>query len=869
MYTGCYDERVTLVRRELIGLVVSFAILVLLLFPYPVALSPFSLYSLVDPMSGVWINALTAKVPAEEKIVLPGIDHEVIVVFDKYGVPHFFAESEKDLAYAIGYIHARDRLWQMDFLRRVVEGRLTEIFGNISGVYESDLLFRIVGLKRGAYECEKLLKEKFPDLYELLEAYSEGVNRAIEDMKLSKTLPIEFKLLRYEPEPWTPLNSLEIGRIIGWGLTGTFADLYLYLILQKFGINDTLQLMPIDRYKEVYIVKPGYKVTLGNVTKPKAISNMELHLPDFDEKAVEELLEWKRKTDIWFLPIKEAFASNNWVISGFYTNTGKPLLCNDPHLSLTVPPVWYEVHYVVKSGDEIFNVRGVTFPGIPIVIIGSNQYVGWGFTNVMADQIDFYYYVWKNDTHYWYKDAWHKIRQVKEVFRIKTDAGFVEKVIYINFTVHGPLLEMKIDGKRYRFAVRWMGQNATTEAYALWKYAHAHDIYEFLSYTNYFQMPPQNHVFADIYGNIGWRACGRYPNRTFPNGTNAVQFNPLIPRLPINGSDPNVIEWNDSDWIEPWEAPQLINPPWGYIVTANNKAANVSDYPYIYDIAWTWADYYRASRIQELINETINEKGYVTIEDMMRIQNDVLLVLARSLKEFLADVAGRYGYENIKNLIENWDCRMTINSTAATIFVVWYDYYKNFTFSDEFREKFESKDLQNLWMELPDNTLEHFTLTNKSWKWFNDVGTKERENATTIAGKALKAAIEYLKKYFGTDDINEWKFGKLHKLNAQHAMGSTLKWLNYPNWEALGWSNCVNNIGRNADHGPSWREILDFSDLNNSRCIIPGGQSGNPFSEHYYDQLRMWLDGEYKKMSFPATPEEVEDAESIIHFVPG
>ncbi|MEM0317738.1 MAG: penicillin acylase family protein [Candidatus Nezhaarchaeales archaeon] len=839
-------------KKEVVGLVASLALMILLLIPYPIPLSPYRLLTLTDPASGVWVNAVIAKLPAEKKVVMPGLTSQVIIVIDRYGVPHIFADSDKDLAFAIGYMHANDRLWQMDLQRRLVEGRLSEIFGSIA--YDVDVFQRIIGLHRGAEACLQLIKAKHPELYELLEAYCSGVNKAIEEMKAGKGLPVEFKLLGYEPEPWTPLNVFEIARLIAWGLTGTFADIELYLLYSRLG-DKVWELIPLDRYLETYIVKPGYKVIIGNYSE---LAGRRVALPvHMNSEDVMSILEWKRSVDAWMPPIIDAFASNNWVISGALTDTGKPILCNDPHLQLTVPPVWYELHYTVRSGGELFIVRGVTFPGIPLVVIGSNQYVGWGFTNVMADQIDFYYYEWANETHYWYKGELRKIDQRKEVIKVKTDGGYEERLIYINFTVHGPLIERG----GARFAMRWIGHEGTTEAVAIWKYSRARNISEFFDAMNYFQTPPQNHVVADIYGNIGWRACGRYPNRTYPNGTNAVALNPLLPRLPINGSALDVVEWNEEDWIEPWEAPQLLNPPWGYVVTANNKLASVGDYPLIYDVAWTFADYYRAFRITERIEDIIRSGRKITMNDMRSIQNDVQFVLARNLTQLLVSVAD----EEIRSILKAWNYEMSIDSPAAAIFITWYKYFKMYTFIDELEEK----GLRDYWDRVPDSTLEYLVLYNPKSKWFDDVTTKGLvEDAVDIAKRALNATIEELKGIFKTDDPHKWRLGELHKLRAEHQLGTVFRGLSYPAWEAPGWSDCVNNIAKGGGHGPSWRMILNFANLNDSLCVIPGGQSGNPFSEWYYDQLKMWLDGEYKAMRFPAKSEDVKDAVCRIILTP-
>jgi len=396
-------------------------------------------------------------------------------------------------------------------------------------------------------------------------------------------------------------------------------------------------------------------------------------------------------------------------------------------------------------------------------------------------------------------------------------------------------------------------------------------------------MPPQNHAFADIYGNFGWRAAGWYPNRTYPNGTMAIDpsnlLTALIPRLPINGSSPNVIEWNLNDWIDANEAPTLWNPKQGYVVTANNRLANKL-YPYIYDVAWTFADYYRAYRIDYLLKDAISAKGYVTIDDMKRIQNDVFFVPASVLVPEIEEALSRVSSSEIQevlSVLKEWDYFMLPDLIAPTIFVEWLRIFKNMTFADEFIElnrtvetfKISRKDLDEIVNSIPTSVLEAYVRLDSNSHWFDDVFTSDvKENATIIIRRSFEKTIEVLKSKYG-EDMSEWKFSKIHKLHVEHPLGSVFSWFNYPEWDAWGWSQCVNNIGSSGASGPSWREILNFKDLNQSLCIIPGGQSGNPFSKHYYDQLRKWLDGDYKSMSFPASPEGVKDKESMLEFVPG
>lgn len=886
-------------RRSIVGLVLAAVLIVAFLAPIPSLFAPSSLISLSDPLTGVWGSVLTARYPSHGRVVLPGLKDRVVVVIDGYGVPHVFAKSEHDLAYALGYLHAHDRLFQMDLQRRLVDGRLSEVLGGAA--YETDLFYRTVGLYRGAQKSLELLqriargekidyypqldvaliKDDAKRLLEMLSAYSEGVNAAIEEMRRNDALPIEFKLLGYVPERWTSLDCMKVGRLVTWGLTGTFADLELYLMYsglvarygKHVGAQLFLEVLPIDKPIDHLVVPEGERlVHLVDPADPPVAGSLNC-------TAVADVVEWYERASSMLAPIRSAFASNNWVIGGKLTDTGKPMLCDDPHLSLTVPPVWYEVHYVVEGSDGgVINARGVTFPGIGLIIIGCNQYVGWGFTNVGADHVDFYYYKWNDKGQYLYKGSWRDVQKIEEVIKVKTSSGYEERKVTLSFTVHGPLIERGGE----KFAACWMGERyGSLEALALYKYSHARSAHEFLKYTYYFQMPPQNHVFADVYGDFGWRAAGWYPNRTYPNGTRAIDVSrpetALIPRLPLNGSSEDVVEWNVNDWIDANEAPTLWNPDHGYVVTANNRLVG-REYPYTYDLAWAFADYYRAYRIDKLIKECIAKKGKVALEDMKEIQNDVFFVPADVfIPEIGRALQGVTDERLLKALdyLKRWNRLMLSDLVAPTIFVKWLEVFKEMTFADEFLDinatvkgfKITKDQLRDLVRRIPTSSLEAMVKLNPNSKWFDDVSTPEVEDAYVIIRKSFEATIRMLEKELGSN-MEEWKFGRIHKLNARHALGGVFGWLNYPAWEAWGWSDCVNNIGAAGTHGPSWREILDFKDLNKSLCVIPGGQSGNPFSEHYYDQLRMWLDGEYKRMSFPRAPEQVEGARSVLELVP-
>jgi penicillin amidase len=826
-------------KRLLIGLIGMIGVAALTVY----SLHPF--YVLFNPVGGIWTAVLNAEHPSKAEILLENLTDTVEVYRDTWGVPHIYARNEHDLFYVFGYVQAQDRLWQMDMQRRVAEGKLAEILG--ADLFDTDLFFRTIGLARAA---EASLEQLDQTTKQMLSYFTMGINKAIENMKAEGGLPIEFKLLKYEPEPWTPLDSLAISKLIAWSLTGSFVDLEFKKLVDAFGLEIANELFPIERPYEVWIYPGNY--THACATLPTNIASDETKVFGMSSTAgsIDALLKWKYDAEKWVSPFRTAFASNNWVVHGNRTSTGKPILANDPHLELMAPPVWYEAHLVVTNSSGVaINVRGVTFPGLPLIIIGANQYLAWGFTNVGADVIDFYEYVWSdNDTRYWYVDHLENVQRIKETIRVKTSRGIEERVVYVNKTRHGPILER--DG--FKVAMQWVGRYPSFEARALYKYNIARNITEFLQGLADFYVPAQNTVYADVYGNIGWWANGRYVNRT-----NWASIDDL--RLPFNGSAGEG-EWSE-DWIEPPdEVPHVINPEWGFVVTANNRPVGPT-YPYW--LGWTWAERYRAQRILKLINVT--EK--IGVDYMKATQTDVFHIPAREFVPFIIEayqinpLTGQLAQQVI-SILQNWNYTMRKDLVAPTIFVTWLETFKNKTFGDDYkRAEFKGR--------YPFTEMLEYFVKNNASKWFDDTSTPNViETRDDIIIESLNQTIQQLEEMLG-EDVSTWKFELIHRLNIQHLLGRVLTWLNYPEFPIDGWENTVNPAsGFKVSHGASWRQIIDLSNLNNSINVLPGGQRGNPFSKHYYDQLELWLNGGYKPMKFVVAPQKLEDVESRIIFRP-
>lgn len=829
-----------MVKKQIVGLIVTGLITATLIFSLSTYLA------LLDPATGpMWTSLLTAEHPKRLEVVLPGLSNEVLVYRDSWGVPHIYAKSEADLFYAFGYVQAQDRLWQMDFMRRLCEGKLSEVVGE--PVYEMDVFYRIIGLHRAAEETWNYLKQNDPELADLVQAFTDGVNAYIEQNM--DNLPLEFKLLGYKPEPWTPVDSLTIGKFIGWGLTGTFWDLERKILVDALGSEAVDELFPLYEYEMFTIIPENYTEYLKDPLPIKSQigtkfeSNKDIQQAMFID-GILKILRWKEEVDKWS-GFFESIGSNNWVVDGNLTTTGKPILCNDPHLELTVPPVWYEAHLIVENG---FNVRGVTFPGIPVIVIGHNAYLGWGMTNVGADVIDFYYYVWNEDeTKYWYVDHWEDVEQVEENIKIKTDDGFETRTLIVNITRHGPVIQRD----NAKFAIRWTGHGVTLEVKALYLYNKATNLSEFLEGMRFFHVPGQNIVYADIYGHIAYYPGARYP----------IRENNVTGMLPFNGSA------GEGEWVGfvPFEKiPHVIDPPWHYIVTANNRPAGKS-FPYYWGDSEYFSPRYRALRITMLINST----DKLSIEDMMRIQGDDYSIPASIFVPYIQQVfeakTDKDPYvEEALQYLSNWNYSMKKDLVAPTIYLKWLEIYRNKTFGDEYAKAgIYGK------AKLPDiPVLEYFTETNYQ-KYFDNKYTAKVESRDDIIKESFIEAIQSLKEELG-DDMSKWTYGSVHVREFNHPLGVVLSWLNYGSFPDHGSRFTVDPAGGyTSTSGASWREIINFANLSDSYCVIPGGQSGNRFSHHYDDQLPLWLETKYKLMTFPSSPEEQEDVESILVLKPG
>jgi penicillin amidase len=783
------------------------------------------LSSLIRPLLQRWSRK--AEPQKQGTILLPGLEEKVRVSWGPYAVPHLSASNEHDLFMAQGYIHAQERLWQMDSSRILLTGRVAEIYGeravpwkdlsiHLRGQTTVDLdhFIRLIGVRRTARASLSRLSEK---LSNLLLAYSEGVNRYIETHL--KCLPVEFRLLRYEPEPWKPEDSLVIGKGFAFFLsTSLFTRLTMTLIADKLTGQDA-------KLKSLY---PSSLQAHPCITRysPKPILEAS--------KEVLRFLDGTFQESSWSVAGQ---GSNSWVMAPHRSTTGRPILCNDPHLRMTLPSTWYLIHLnaSASSKDEgAYEVWGASIPGSPCVHLGHNRSIAWGVTAAICDDAELY----REKIHpedprlYFLTDQWTQLEQTEEKIRIR---GGKEITKHIRFTRHGPVISDVVskDPSDEVLAFRWTAHDPSEELHTLYGVNRARNWQEFLESLSYQVAPTLNYVYADKGGNIGYSLAGKVPIRP-----DSVSF------LPLPG-------WSgECDWkgyIPFEELPRLYNPPGGIIATANNR---ITDSSYPYHLSDLFDPPYRIRRIRELLSC----ERKLSLDDMARIQQDVISLHATdtlaNLKSVLSDIADNDSSlrEIAKKLIQ-WDGVCSEASIEASIFhVLFYHLTVNLLTPD-------------LGSEL---VLAYTEIFNQFLAPLNDI-LRDPESPwfaprprSVLVETSLRQALEELKNQFGTD-ANKWHWGKLHSLLLRHPFGQK-KWLaplfSIGPFPSPGSGTTINmGFYRHSDPykqtvGPSLRMIIDVGNWEQSGFILPSGQSGHPSSPYYKDQTELWRRGERVQLAY-------------------
>lgn len=789
---------------------------------------------LVVGLIGLGYGALTVRrcwPQVDGTVEVEGLDAEVTIVRDSWGIPHIYASTSHDLFFTQGYVHAQDRFWQMEFWRRIGSGRLSEILGE--SALENDRFIRTVGWHRTAAEESEMLDD---ETRAVLEAYAAGVNAYIAAHK--GPLGLEFVILgltgtRFEPEPWTPLNTLTWGKVMAWDLSGNrTAELLRAHIADRLGAAAVDTLMPPYPAEDPVIL-------------PHPVS----------EAALRAVLE--AALGPMTLGTEGCLGSNSWVIAAELTETGGPLLANDPHLGIQMPSIWYEIglHCQPVGPECPYDVTGASFASAPGVLMGHNRDIAWGITNLGPDVQDlFIERINPDDPHqYEYQGVWQDMEIIREEIRV---AGRGEPVVIdVRTTHHGPIINDVAGGTEEEWffgwqplALSWTGLEPGTVSRSIVLLGRASNWEEFREALSHWDVPSQNFVYADVEGNIGYQAPGRIPVRASGDGT-----------APVPGWT-GEYEWVDTIPFD--ELPRALNPPEGYIVTANNAVVG-DDYPYL--LTHDWAPGYRATRIIELIEVD----RALSIDDMSAIQGDNVSVWAQRVLPYVTALpVDRPELEQALALLEDWDGRAARDSAAAALSEVFRLHLVEATFGDELGNDLLDRarpDLSGVLLNL---------LPDPNSLWFDDVTTAEVETRDDILLRALGEAVHELSETQGSN-MARWRWGAVHTAFFQNqslgqcGIGPVEAIFNRGPFAVDGSFQTINRASYRMGESfssrniTSYRQIVDLGDLSGSVSMHTTGQSGHPFHRHYDDMISAWQDIEYHPMLWERRHVE-DDARAVL-----
>lgn len=760
-----------------------------------------------------------------------GLQSQVEVYRDSWGVPHIYASNSHDLFFAQGYVHAQDRFWQMEFWRRQGTGRLSEILGE--SALDIDRFLRTVGWHRTAAEELELIDEE--DLA-TLEAYAEGVNAYISTHR--GRLGLEFTMLgltgvKFEPEPWTPFHTLTWAKAMAWDLSGNRSDELLRAqIAAQLGTSAVEVLMP--PYPDDYPVIVPHPLT-GATLEALPEAAFDFHI----------------------LGKGKGIGSNSWVVAGSRTETGMPLLANDPHLAIQMPSIWYEVglHCEPVGSSCPYNVVGASFAGVPGVIIGHNDHIAWGVTNLGPDVQDLFIERVnpENPNQYEYQGEWLDMEIVREEIRV---AGEDEPVVVdVRITRHGPIINDVAGGPEEDWAFGWQplafswtALQPGTLVHSILLLDRASNWEEFRDALSYWDVPSQNFIYADVEGNIGYQSPGRIPIRASGDGS-----------MPVPGWT-GEYEW--VDYIPFDELPRAFNPPEGYIVTANNAVVK-PDYPHF--LSMDWAPGYRARRIVELIEADPS----LSLADIQAMQGDSSPVYAQDILPYLLALSDDDPQlAEALDLLRAWDGRAMRDSAGAALFEAFRLRLIDLTFGDELGEQLLSRARSTAGVALIG------LLADEASPWFDDVTTPQAETRDDILLQSLEEAVEELTETLGRD-MARWRWGDLHTATfenqslGQSGIGLIEALFNRGPVPVDGTIATINNTGYSPSdpYGvvivPSYRQIVDLADFTRSVSMHTTGQSGHPYHRHYGDMIDPWRNIEYHPMLWERTNVHA-DAEGVL-----
>jgi penicillin amidase len=761
-----------------------------------------------------------------QDIQLERLGEEVEVYMDSLAIPHVYAKSDSDLYRVVGYVTARERLWQMDLLRRVTQGRLSEIFGN--SFIDTDYLLKSLRYQK---KSEKIWEERNQQLETALSSFADGVNQYIEKNK--GAYPVEFSILGYKPEKWEPVHSINLIGYMAWDLKAGWSQLLLEDIKNQLDSAYYNELLPDPKLQNTYVY-PGFK--------PESSEN----------SIITAMIDPLRKLEP--LGVSAFSASNNWAVNGKLSTSGKPLLANDMHLGLNVPGIWYQMHQVIE--DEL-NVTGLVLPGQPLVIAGHNEKIAWGMTNVYVDNMDFYEETVNpaNRNQYLLDSAWQDFDVDTFVIRLKSGDTIIKTNRY---THRGPVISGMKGFEEKIVSMQWIGDLYSNEIRSIYLLNRAGNWNEFKDAMRTFISISQNINYADTRGNIGLYCCAGVPVR------NRNYDGMLLPG-----------HTTKFDWIGlvPFdELPHSYNPASGFVSSANNRTVSKS-YPYHIG---TW---YSLPHRMDRINEMITARDKHSVESFREIQNDYKSKLVENMLPGIIEILGGMELVNSENvaleLLRDWNGEMDPNTPQPLIFEVFYQHFIKNLFKDEMGEALFEKYIKST--SLPKFAVKNVWL-NDSSAWIDDITTIEKETMNDMVYMSFAETLGELEDHYGNKKKNKWKWGDFHTLTLEHPLSKKeildkVFQLNSETYPVGGSYHTVCPYSYtfggdySVNHGASHRHIFDLSNWDNSITVIPTGNSGIPAGDFYLNQTEMYINQQYHRDLF-SKPAVVKNARYKSSFKP-
>ncbi len=791
---------------------------------------------ILQPIGGIFDVGRGVEQVTDQTIVIQGIDSEIEILIDEWGIPHIYASSVYDAFTGLGYMQAKDRLFQMVMQTYLAAGRISEVVGDMA--IGTDMFHRTLGLRKSAVESYEwyLANEDNNDyIARALTANRgmvNGINAFIKSMT-SATTPIEFKILGYTPDLWEDINAFIWAKYMTWGLSGGIMDLERQVLRTDLN-NDTLyhDMIQSTWPYTIPVVQEQYNLSITEYPNaPGGLPGVMEAESIVIEEDFEDLISLPE-----YVPLMEVFnnivkafgdedlvGSNSWAINGDKSATGNAIMANDPHLTLQAPSLWYEAQIVVPG---VMNVQGGTLPGTPGVLLGHTEGIAWGMTNMGADFVDLFVEELNpsNSSEYRYGNDWIPFDVVEEP--ILSSTGRLED-FSVKWSVHGPCVD-EILGETYglsNIAMNWTGNGVTHEIMALAMLNSANEIEEYFDALYWWDGPPHNFIYADTEGNIAVTVAGKMPIRQGYSG-----------KYPVSGADPDV---GIIGFVPYAYNPRSVNPSSGYIATANQLSIDPEDI--WYNILGPQDEGYRGRRI----NEWLNAQTSIDAQDFMMLQADVHDITAREMLPYVLDAwnvsgDGAAEVQEIVDILDEWNYYMETNLTAPTIWVYLLDAMKEVVF-----DELTTADVSLKYAFAP--ILEWILRENISY-YIDDHSTPTIESMNTILADALQIANDKIRNDFG-DNTTEWMYGLHHIIAIDHLADMTTI-----GEEGHRGSKYTVNVAGNwrVSFGPSRRMIADFDTEPKFYTVYPGGQSGIMFSEHWEDLFDLWYiyDPEHQRYGY-------------------